>query len=255
MDTSMGFTPQSGLLQGTRVGDMDPFVFPYVMKKKGITLTQALEECSRKGGLAGLSGISADMREINAAIAQGNAHARLARDKFIYDIKRYIGEYLVLMEGLDALTFTGGIGQHDAALRREVLSSLGFLGLKIDERGMPHTGRWSPLQIQPSTGWSCRPTKRLLWPARPSGSSAPDRGSVRTASGAAGPHMPPGFAGEWLSARPGFRFPLLNLFIHDLALVEDRLLVNDLEEPQHEFVCQVFLLPLFQTCPHDLIPP
>jgi acetate kinase len=135
VDTSMGFTPQSGLLQGTRVGDMDPFVLPYVMKKKGITLTQALEECSRKGGLAGLSGISADMREINAAIEQGNAHARLARDKFIYDIKRYIGEYLVLMEGLDALTFTGGIGEHDAALRREVLSSLRFLGLLIDERG------------------------------------------------------------------------------------------------------------------------
>jgi len=74
-------------------------------------------------------------REINAAIEQGNAHARLARDKFIYDIKRYIGEYLVLMEGLDALTFTGGIGEHDAALRREVLSSLGFLGLRIDEQG------------------------------------------------------------------------------------------------------------------------
>jgi acetate kinase len=135
VDTSMGFTPQSGLLQGTRVGDMDPFVLPYVMKKKGITLTQALEECSRKGGLAGLSGVSADMREINSAIEQGNAHARLARDKFIYDIKRYIGEYLVVMEGLDALTFTGGIGEHDAALRKDVLSSLRWLGLQIDERG------------------------------------------------------------------------------------------------------------------------
>jgi acetate kinase len=134
VDTSMGFTPQSGLLQGTRVGDMDPFVLPYVMKKKGITLTQALEECSRRGGLAGLSGVSADMREINAAIEQGNAHARLARDKFIYDIKRYIGEYLVLMEGLDAITFTGGIGEHDAALRKEVLASLQFLGLLFDER-------------------------------------------------------------------------------------------------------------------------
>jgi acetate kinase len=133
IDTSMGFTPQSGLLQGTRTGDMDPFVLPYIMKKKGITLEQALEECSTKGGLAGLSGVSADMREIKGAIAEGNERARLARDKFIYDIKRYIGEYLVLLEGADAITFTGGIGQRDAELRGEVLRSLAFLGVRLDD--------------------------------------------------------------------------------------------------------------------------
>jgi acetate kinase len=133
VDTSMGFTPQSGLLQGARVGDIDPFVFPYIMAKKGITLEQALGECSKQGGLAGISGISADMREINAAIAQGNARALLARQRFIYDIKRYVGEYLVLLEGADAIIFTGGIGQRDAALRREVLGALGFLGVKLDD--------------------------------------------------------------------------------------------------------------------------
>jgi len=133
VDTSMGFTPQSGLLQGTRVGDIDPFVFPYMMSKKGITLDQALVECSKNGGLAGISGISADMREINAAIGQGNTRALLARQRFIYDVKRYIGEYLVLLEGADAIIFTGGIGQHDAALRHDVLSALGFLGVKLDE--------------------------------------------------------------------------------------------------------------------------
>ncbi len=139
VDTSMGFTPQSGLIQGTRIGDMDPFVLPYIMKRKGISLEQALEECSREGGLAGLSGTSGDMRDINERIAQGCPRARLARRKFIYDIKRYIGEYLVLMEGLDAVTFTGGIGQHDAGLRAEVLSSLGFLGLRLDpERNAGH---------------------------------------------------------------------------------------------------------------------
>lgn len=135
LDTSMGFTPQSGLLQGTRVGDMDPFVLPYVMKKKGITLEAALGECSKNGGLAGLSGISADMREINAAVAKGDTRATLARQRFIYDCKRYVGEYLVLLEGVDAIVFTGGIGQRDAALRREVLSALAFLGLKLDESG------------------------------------------------------------------------------------------------------------------------
>ncbi|MBK7257852.1 MAG: acetate/propionate family kinase [Ignavibacteriae bacterium] len=133
LDTSMGFSPQSGLLQGTRVGDMDPFALPYIMKKKGITLEKALEECSKKGGLAGLSGISADMREINAAIARGDARALLARQRFIYDIKRYVGEFLVLLGGLDALVFTGGIGQKDAALRSEVMASLAFLGVKVDE--------------------------------------------------------------------------------------------------------------------------
>ena len=129
----MGFSPQSGLLQGTRVGDMDPFALPYIMKKKGITLEKALEECSKKGGLAGLSGISADMREINAAIARGDARALLARQRFIYDIKRYVGEFLVLLGGLDALVFTGGIGQKDAALRTEVMGSLAFMGVKVDE--------------------------------------------------------------------------------------------------------------------------
>ncbi len=133
IDTSMGFTPQSGLLQGTRVGDMDPFVLPFVMKKKGITLDQALAECSKNGGLAGISGISADMRDINAAVARGDRRARLARDRFVYDCKRYVGEYLVLLEGVDVIVFTGGIGQRDAALRREVLSALSFLGLKLDD--------------------------------------------------------------------------------------------------------------------------
>ena len=111
---------------------MDPFVLPYIMKKKGITLEQALAECSRNGGLAGISGVSADMRDIKKAIAGGNRRALLARNKFIYDIKRYIGEFLVLMEGLDAVAFTGGIGLRDPELREEVLQALSFLGLRLD---------------------------------------------------------------------------------------------------------------------------
>ncbi len=132
VDTSMGFTPQSGLIQGTRVGDIDPFVFPFIMKKKNISLDEALKECSKNGGLAGLSGISADMREIKEAIKKGDKRAKLARDKFIYDIKRYIGEFIVIMEGVDAITFTGGIGQRDFELREEVLNSLSFFGMIID---------------------------------------------------------------------------------------------------------------------------
>ncbi|UCF37757.1 MAG: acetate/propionate family kinase [Acidobacteriota bacterium] len=133
IDTSMGFTPQTGLIQGTRIGDLDPFALPYIMRKKGITLEQALADCSKEAGLAGLSGTSGDMRDIVKAIEQGSERAQLARDKFIYDVKRYIGEFLVLMEGLDAITFTGGIGQKDADLRARVLSALHFLGLELDK--------------------------------------------------------------------------------------------------------------------------
>jgi acetate kinase len=132
VDTSMGFTPQSGLIQGTRVGDIDPFVFPYIMSKKNISLDEALKECTKNGGLAGLSGISADMRDIKEAIKTGNKKALLARNKFIYDIKRYIGEFMVIMEGVDAITFTGGIGQRDCELREEVLNSLKFIGVEVD---------------------------------------------------------------------------------------------------------------------------
>lgn len=133
IDVSMGFSPQSGLLQGTRVGDLDPFVLPYIMRKKGITLEEALAECSTRAGLAGLSGTSGDMRDIISRIEEGCPRARLARDKFIYDIRRYVGQYLVLMEGLDAVAFAGGIGERDADLRQQVLSSLGFLGMKVDK--------------------------------------------------------------------------------------------------------------------------
>lgn len=133
IDTSMGFTPQTGLIQGTRIGDIDPFVFPYIMEKKKITLDEALKECSKNGGLKGLSGISADMREIKDAVEKNDPKAILARNKFIYDIKRYIGEYIILMEGIDAITFTGGIGQKDWQLREEVLNSLQFLGFKLNQ--------------------------------------------------------------------------------------------------------------------------
>ncbi|KAA3656056.1 MAG: acetate/propionate family kinase, partial [Calditrichaeota bacterium] len=132
IDTSMGFTPQSGLIQGTRTGDLDAFVLPYIMDKKGISLEQALDECTKNAGLAGLSGTSGDMRDINAAIARGSTRARLAKDKFIYDIKRYVGEFLIIMQGLDALAFAGGIGLKDPELRDEVCNALSFLGCSID---------------------------------------------------------------------------------------------------------------------------
>lgn len=136
IDTSMGFTPQSGLIQSARNGDIDPFVIPYIMEKKGITMEQALTELASNGGLKGISGTSGDMRDIREEIEKDGplaARCWLARTKYIYDISCYMGSYIVLMGGLDAVCFTGGIGQKDSVLRAIVLSYLDFLGFSLDK--------------------------------------------------------------------------------------------------------------------------
>ncbi|MDD5031703.1 MAG: acetate/propionate family kinase [Patescibacteria group bacterium] len=136
IDTSMGLTPQSGLLQSNRVGDIDAFAIPFIMEKTGLTMGEVFRQLSTNGGLKGISGKSGDMRDILAEIAAGGPLAeqcKLARAKFIYDIKFYMGAYILLMGGVDAICFSGGTGQGDAELRAEVLSSLGFLGFILDE--------------------------------------------------------------------------------------------------------------------------
>jgi acetate kinase len=133
IDTSFSFTTQSGLLQTARMGDVDPYVFPYIMEKRGISLQEALAEASSKGGLLGISGIGGDMREIKEAAARGNSRARLAIDKLVYDIVRYIGSYYVLLQGVDVIAFSGGMGLNDADLRRGVIGQIAFLGVDLDE--------------------------------------------------------------------------------------------------------------------------
>ncbi|GAB4245749.1 MAG: acetate kinase [Acidobacteriota bacterium] len=133
IDTSMGFTPQSGLIQGSRTGDLDPYVLPFLMRRTGMSAEELLEVCATQGGLAGISGVGGDMREVLAAAEKGSRRAMLARQKFLYDVKRYVGQYIVLLGGLDALAFTGGIGENDAALRAEVVAALEFLGARLDE--------------------------------------------------------------------------------------------------------------------------
>ena len=134
IDTSMGFSPQAGLIQSSRTGDIDAFVVPYIMRKTGMSMDEVYRELGSNGGLKGLSGVSGDMRDILDAVKKGSKRAKLARDKYIYDITFYMGAYIVLMGGLDAVCFTGGTGQKDSELRREVLSSLAFLGLTLDNR-------------------------------------------------------------------------------------------------------------------------
>jgi acetate kinase len=132
IDTSFSFTTQSGVLQTARFGDVDPYAFLHVMRKKGITFEQALEEASTRGGLYGISGVGKDMREIKAAAAAGNARARLAIDKLVYDIVRHVGAYHVLLQGVDAIAFSGGMGTRDADLRARVIERVAFLGVDLD---------------------------------------------------------------------------------------------------------------------------
>ena len=131
-DTSMGFSPLAGITMGTRSGDVDPSVLQHIMKMEGMTdFNEMISILNRKSGLLGISGLSSDMRDISAN-ADKNPRARLAREIFINRIVRYIGGYAAEMNGVDAIVFTAGIGEHSDIVRAGVLKNFGYLGLKFD---------------------------------------------------------------------------------------------------------------------------
>jgi len=132
VDTSMGFTPLEGLVMGTRCGDTDPALVLYVMGKENLTVVEANAMLNKHSGLVGISGISSDMREIEKQAEAGRERARLALDVFTYRVKKYIGAYAAAMGGIDALTFTGGIGSNSPVVRAKSVDGLDFLGLGID---------------------------------------------------------------------------------------------------------------------------
>lgn len=134
IDTSMGFTPLEGLIMGTRSGDIDPSVILYIMAKEGLSLSEANTLLNKHSGLIGISGESSDMREIEEAVKEGNKKAKNAFDVFTYRIKKYVGAYTAAMGGLDALVFTGGIGENSVAVRRDVCSNMEYLGIKLDDK-------------------------------------------------------------------------------------------------------------------------
>ncbi len=131
-DTSMGFTPLEGLIMGTRVGNVDANVVTYLMKKLDLTPDQMTDILNKKSGFLGLSGVSSDLRDMNALAEQGDRKARIVLKKLTHDIIKYIGAYTAEMGGVDAIVFTGGIGENNARLRRRVCENLAFLGLKFD---------------------------------------------------------------------------------------------------------------------------
>ncbi len=147
VDTTMGLTPIEGLIMGTRSGDLEPGVYNYLADKKGMTCNEVLNYLNKECGILGVSGVSSDMREINDAILKGNKRARLALDMLIYRVKKYIGSYLAVLGGADAIVFTGGIGENQEDLREGALEGMEYCGIEIDKDKNNHLPRGTVEEI------------------------------------------------------------------------------------------------------------
>ena len=140
VDTSMGFTPLDGFMMGTRTGTLDPSAVTYIAEKENLSPADINRIFNKESGILGVSGVSNDNRDVVAAAKEGNERAQLALDMQRYQILKFIGSYAAAMNGVDAIVFTGGIGENDAALRKEVCTNLGFLGVSIDDEANAKRG-------------------------------------------------------------------------------------------------------------------
>ena len=138
VDTSMGMTPLAGLMMGTRCGDLDPSVANYLKYTLNITGHELDEILNKKSGLLGISGVSSDKRDVEEAALHGNKRAQLASDMLNYQIKKVVGSYIAAMGGVDAIVFTGGIGEHDEIARAKVCHHMDWLGIRIDTEKNEH---------------------------------------------------------------------------------------------------------------------
>ena len=132
IDTSMGFTPVDGLIMGTRTGEIDPGVLIYIADKEHLNVTGVNNLINKKSGVAGISGLSSDMRDLEVAYAEGNEKAILALNMYAYKVKKYIGSYIAVLNGLDLLVFTGGVGENDHKMRAMICSDMESLGIIFD---------------------------------------------------------------------------------------------------------------------------
>lgn len=133
VDTSMGMTPLEGLMMGTRCGDIDPAIVPYVMAREELTLAEVKSMMNKHSGLLGISGLSEDMRVIEEAAEQGHAQAKLALDMYVYKIRKVIGSYVAAMNGMDVLIFTAGVGENSSLVRERVCKNLTCFGIELDD--------------------------------------------------------------------------------------------------------------------------
>lgn len=132
VDTSMGLTPTEGLMMGTRVGDVDPGALVYLMERTGMNAKELQNVINKKSGVSGVSGISNDMRDIEAGIAKGDARARLAMEMYEYRILKYIGAYAAVLNGVDIIVFTGGVGENQTGTREKICRHLSYLGVTFN---------------------------------------------------------------------------------------------------------------------------
>ena len=132
VDTSMGLTPLEGLIMGTRSGDMDPAICDFICQKEGLTSAEMNTVLNKKSGVLGMSGVSSDFRDVEAAANEGNHQAAAALDAFYYRVAKYIGAYTAAMNGVDAIAFTAGVGENNIVGRAEICKYLGYLGTEID---------------------------------------------------------------------------------------------------------------------------
>ncbi len=132
VDTSMGLGPLAGFLMGTRAGDIDATILEYLMGRYGYDIKEMNNILNKKSGVLGISGVSSDFRDLDEAAANGNERARLALDKFIYEVKKFIGAYSTAMGGVDAIVFTAGIGENSTDLRAKICEGLEYMGVKMD---------------------------------------------------------------------------------------------------------------------------
>ncbi len=133
VDTSMGLTPLEGIVMGTRSGDIDPAIVKFLMEKENMTIGEMDNYLNKKSGMLGLSGVSNDFRDIAAAAEKGDKRSILALEVFCYRIKKYIGAYAAAMGGVDCIVFTAGVGENDQGVRKNVLSDMEWLGVKLEE--------------------------------------------------------------------------------------------------------------------------
>ena len=148
VDTSMGLTPLAGVMMGTRTGDVDPAAAFYVMEKRGLDLKGIDTRMNKQSGIKGIFGPSSDFRDLASEMEKGNERAILAYDMFCYKIKSYIGAYVAAMNGIDAIAFTGGIGENAFYVRRDICNDLTFLGIKLDDE---KSGEWLPGNVEITT--------------------------------------------------------------------------------------------------------
>lgn len=141
VDTSMGLTPTEGLMMGTRVGDVDPGALVYLMQRAGLDANGLAKVINKESGVLGVSGISNDMRDIEDGIARGDERAKLAMDMYEYRILKYIGAYAAVLDGVDVIVFTGGVGENQTSTREYLCRHLGYLGVTFDAEANKTRGK------------------------------------------------------------------------------------------------------------------